>query len=176
MKATPLIVAGVAGFTLAGCGTIFEEDLNRVTADVQEWKQANLGNQQARASQEQPSAAQGATAPKAADPQLVRNVQKELKAEGINPGPIDGIWGPKTSKGVRGFQKAQGLEETGQLNGKTLSALGIAGGQTAAAGAGSQPDSASGQKASSGTPNAQAAAARAGMATGDSDKNVKMQR
>jgi peptidoglycan hydrolase-like protein with peptidoglycan-binding domain len=176
MKATPLIVAGVAGLTLAGCGTIFEEDLNRVTADVQEWKQANLGPQQAQASQEQPSAtqrqpsatqeqpsaAQGATAPKAADPQLVRNVQKELKAEGINPGPIDGIWGPKTSRGVREFQKAQNLEETGQLNGKTLSALGIAGGQTAAAGAGA--------------PSAQAAAARAGMATGDSDKNVKMQR
>jgi peptidoglycan hydrolase-like protein with peptidoglycan-binding domain len=145
MKATPLIVAGVAGFTLAGCGTIFEEDLNRVTADVQQWKQENLGTQQAQASQEQPSAAQGATAPqaaqgetapvKAADPQLVRNVQKELKSEGINPGPIDGIWGPKTSKGVREFQKAQGLEQTGQLNGRTLSALGVAGGQTAAAGA-----------------------------------------
>lgn len=138
MKATPLIVAGVAGFTLAGCGTIFEEDLNRVTADVQQWKQENLGQQQAQASQAQPSAAQGATAQgtttKAADPQLVRNVQKELKSEGIDPGPIDGIWGPKTSQGVRQFQKAQGLEETGQLNGRTLSALGVAGGQTAAAG------------------------------------------
>jgi peptidoglycan hydrolase-like protein with peptidoglycan-binding domain len=143
MKATPLIVAGVAGFTLAGCGTIFEEDLNRVTADVQQWKQENLGQQQAQASQAQPSAAQGASAqgtatPKAADPQLVRNVQKELKSEGIDPGPVDGIWGPKTSQGVRQFQKAQGLEETGQLNGRTLSALGVAGGQTAAAGGGQE--------------------------------------
>jgi peptidoglycan hydrolase-like protein with peptidoglycan-binding domain len=147
MKATPLIVAGVAGFTLAGCGTIFEEDLNRVTADVQQWKQENLGQQQAQASQAQPSAAQGATAQgaaaqgtttKATDPQLVRNVQKELKSEGIDPGPVDGIWGPKTSQGVRQFQKAQGLEETGQLNGRTLSALGVAGGQTAAAGGGQE--------------------------------------
>ena len=149
MKPTQIIVAGVAGLALAGCGTIFEEDLNRVTADVQQWKQANLGNQQAQASQEQPSAqaqasqeqpsaAQGASTPKATDPQLVRNVQKELKSEGIDPGPIDGIWGPKTSRGVREFQKARGLEDSGQLNGKTLAALGVDDGRTAAAGAGAR--------------------------------------
>lgn len=152
MKPTQIIVAGVAGLALAGCGTIFEEDLNRVTADVQELKKGNDPfegrGQVATASQSQPAAGQPQAAAGSSsqrtevvpplNEQLLRNVQKELKAEGINPGPIDGIWGPKTSRGVREFQKAHGLEDSGQLNGKTLSALGIGDGRTAAAGAGAR--------------------------------------
>jgi len=145
MKPTQIIVAGVAGLALAGCGTIFEEDLNRVTADVQEMKKGNdpfEGRGQV-ATASQPQAAAGSTSQRTEvvpplNEQLLRDVQKELKAEGINPGPIDGIWGPKTSRGVREFQKAHGLEDSGQLNGKTLSALGIDDGRTAAAGAGAR--------------------------------------
>lgn len=152
MKPIPLILAGIAGLALAACGTIFEEDLNRVTADVQELKKGNDPfegrGQVATARQSQPAAGQpqaaaGSSAQRAeaappVNQQLVRNVQKELKSEGINPGPIDGIWGPKTSRGVREFQKARGLEDSGQLNGKTLSALGIGDERTAAAGAGAR--------------------------------------
>ena len=145
MKPTPLILAGVAGLALAGCGTIFEEDLNRVTADVQELKKGNDPfegrGQVATASQSQAAAGSGAQRAESTPPanqQIVRNVQKELKSEGIDPGPIDGIWGPKTSRGVREFQKARGLEDSGQLNGKTLAALGVGDGRTAAAGAGAR--------------------------------------
>lgn len=153
MKQLTILVAGAA---LAGCGTIFEEDLDRATQNVQEWKQANVGQparsaQQAQPAQPQASAAQGATTPTATDPQLVRKVQQELKAEGINPGPIDGIWGPKTSQAVQQFQQKRGLQASGQLDARTLSALGVAGGQTAAAG-GNQESK-------------ETAAARAGTAT-----------
>lgn len=66
--------------------------------------------------------------------QLVRNVQDKLRAKGIDAGPVDGIWGPRTHAGLREFQQNQGLETTGQLNLATLSALGIPGEAAAAAG------------------------------------------
>lgn len=66
--------------------------------------------------------------------QLVRNVQDKLRAKGIDAGPVDGIWGPRTHAGLREFQQNQGLETTGQLNLPTLSALGIPGKAAAAAG------------------------------------------
>lgn len=72
--------------------------------------------------------------PAAASAQLVRNVQGELQAQGVDPGPIDGIWGPRTHQAVREFQEAQDLEATGQLNAPTLAALGITGEQSASAG------------------------------------------
>lgn len=69
---------------------------------------------------------------KAVSEQLVRNVQQTLSDKGIDAGPVDGIWGARTSSGVRQFQKAQGMQPTGQLNAKTLSALGIAEGSASA--------------------------------------------
>jgi surface antigen len=38
---------------------------------------------------------------------------------------IDGRWGPKTSAAVQNFQRAQGLQATGQLDETTLAALGV---------------------------------------------------
>lgn len=143
MKYVATLVAGAA---LAGCGTIFEEDLNKLTQNVQEWRQENVGGEPrwAQAPQPQPQAqsaqpqaqpaAQGGSAPDAKDQRLVRKVQQELKAEGIDPGPIDGLWGPKTSRAVRQFQKEARIDASGQLDARTLSALGIAAGDTAAAG------------------------------------------
>lgn len=80
---------------------------------------------------------QGPQAPSmAAGEQLIRNVQQQLRAKGIDAGPVDGIWGPQTHQGVREFQQAQGLQTTGQLNGRTLAALGISQEQSASAGGG----------------------------------------
>lgn len=92
---------------------------------------------------------------------LVRNVQQALEDRGVEAGPIDGIWGPKTAQALKEFQRANGLEASGRLDGATLSALGIPADQRAASG---------------GTSRAEAAAARAGMATRDVDKNVQFQR
>ena len=42
-----------------------------------------------------------------------KNAQQALQAKGYNPGPIDGIHGPRTSAALRDFQKAEGLTVTG---------------------------------------------------------------
>jgi hypothetical protein len=80
----------------------------------------------------------------APDESVVRNVQQALRDKGIDAGPVDGIWGPQTSSGVRQFQKDQGLDTSGQLNSQTLGALGIAGEGSASAGESAKPAAKSG--------------------------------
>jgi hypothetical protein len=76
----------------------------------------------------------GQQVPAPVSAQLVRKVQETLGDKGVDAGPVDGIWGPKTSSAVRQFQQDQGLQATGQLNGETLAALGIAREGSASAG------------------------------------------
>ncbi|MBX5481115.1 MAG: peptidoglycan-binding protein [Myxococcaceae bacterium] len=53
----------------------------------------------------------------------VRELQQLLKARGFNPGPIDGVYGPKTRAAVIAFQKANGLVADGIAGPKTWAAL-----------------------------------------------------
>lgn len=55
----------------------------------------------------------------------IRLLQKRLHAAGFTPGPIDGIFGPRTRQAIRRFQKANGLRATGRLNATTRQALGF---------------------------------------------------
>ncbi|MGE5391561.1 MAG: peptidoglycan-binding protein [Deltaproteobacteria bacterium] len=55
----------------------------------------------------------------------IRTVQTILSARGFDPGPVDGIYGPRTSAAVSEFQTAQGLPATGIVDIATYSALGI---------------------------------------------------
>jgi len=52
-----------------------------------------------------------------------KNAQQALKEKGYDPGPIDGVHGPRTSAAVREFQKAEGLPVTGQVDGETRERL-----------------------------------------------------
>jgi len=54
----------------------------------------------------------------------VRRVQAELAVRGFNPGPVDGVMGPRTEQALRTFQRDQGIVE-GLLTVETLSRLGI---------------------------------------------------
>ena len=45
--------------------------------------------------------------------QAVKDLQEALKALGLAPGPIDGVFGKKTEDAVRAFQKLKGLEVDG---------------------------------------------------------------
>jgi peptidoglycan hydrolase-like protein with peptidoglycan-binding domain len=53
----------------------------------------------------------------------VRQAQMALKEKGHDPGPIDGIMGPRTSAAVRDFQKAENLKDTGRLDADTKARL-----------------------------------------------------
>jgi peptidoglycan hydrolase-like protein with peptidoglycan-binding domain len=49
-----------------------------------------------------------------ADP-AIQKVQEQLKALGVDPGPIDGKMGPKTIAGIKAFEKMAGKPETGKV-------------------------------------------------------------
>lgn len=53
----------------------------------------------------------------------VRELQNELRKDGFNPGPVDGIFGAKTTAAVRAFQAKKGLVVDGIVGPKTWAAL-----------------------------------------------------
>jgi hypothetical protein len=55
----------------------------------------------------------------------VRAAQQALKDKGFDPGPVDGLNGPKTRAAVESYQKQQNLKETGTLGAETLTSLGV---------------------------------------------------
>jgi hypothetical protein len=56
---------------------------------------------------------------------LVREVQLKLSDAGFDPGPADGLMGPRTRDAIRGFQEAKGLAVNGRLDEATQEALEI---------------------------------------------------
>lgn len=60
---------------------------------------------------------EGATGPK------VKELQERLKAQGFNPGPIDGIFGTGTVQAVISFQKYHGLDPDGVVGPSTWKLL-----------------------------------------------------
>ena len=57
---------------------------------------------------------------------LVIKAQQALKTYGIDPGPIDGIMGPRTRTAIKIYQAENKLHETGILDTETQEGLGIA--------------------------------------------------
>ena len=55
----------------------------------------------------------------------VREAQQALKDKGYDPGPIDGINGPRTRAAVRNYQEKEHLNTDGHLDAKTLDSLGV---------------------------------------------------
>jgi peptidoglycan hydrolase-like protein with peptidoglycan-binding domain/TPR repeat protein len=53
----------------------------------------------------------------------VRALQRRLARAGYSPGPIDGLFGPRTEHAVRRLQAAHGLKANGIAGGPTLAAL-----------------------------------------------------
>jgi Putative peptidoglycan binding domain len=53
----------------------------------------------------------------------VRSAQMALKEKGFDPGPIDGVMGPRTKAAVKEFQQKENLTATGQLDADTRSHL-----------------------------------------------------
>jgi peptidoglycan hydrolase-like protein with peptidoglycan-binding domain len=53
----------------------------------------------------------------------VRTYQQQLAQRGFDPGPVDGVRGPRTTAAVKAFQKANGLTSDGIVGPKTMAAL-----------------------------------------------------
>jgi hypothetical protein len=53
----------------------------------------------------------------------VRALQRRLAAAGVDPGPVDGKFGPRTAAAVRTFQRRHGLDVTGRTDLDTATAL-----------------------------------------------------
>ncbi len=54
---------------------------------------------------------------------LVKRAQQALADKGFDPGPADGLWGPRTKKAVTGFQESEGIPSTGELDETTQTLL-----------------------------------------------------
>ena len=59
------------------------------------------------------------------DSTYVRSVQQALADRGYSTGQADGRWGPSTQEALRRFQSSRGMQATGQLDSKTVAALGV---------------------------------------------------
>ena len=55
----------------------------------------------------------------------VAAVQQRLKQNGAYGGPTDGVWGPESAAALEQFERAHGLQVTGQLNQATVATLGL---------------------------------------------------
>jgi hypothetical protein len=80
----------------------------------------------------------------AMDSQTVRQVQQALADKGHNPGPIDGVMGPRTQAALKKYQQQNNLSGASGLDQQTLDSLGV----QASAATGSSGRMASGSSAS----------------------------
>ena len=53
----------------------------------------------------------------------VENLQRQLAAQGFNPGTADGIYGTRTRRAVEQFQRANGLQVDGRAGPRTFARL-----------------------------------------------------
>ena len=53
----------------------------------------------------------------------VRSAQQALRDRGFDPGPIDGVMGPRTTAAVKDFQQKENLNVTGSLDAETNARL-----------------------------------------------------
>lgn len=64
--------------------------------------------------------------------ETVRQVQQALKDKGIDPGPVDGVAGPKTHAALKQYQEQNHLTADGHVSIETLNSLGISNGNPSA--------------------------------------------
>lgn len=57
-------------------------------------------------------------------PATIRQVEQALNEQGYEVGEIDGIWDQQGMRALSNFQQAEGMEQTGNLNTRTIAALG----------------------------------------------------
>jgi peptidoglycan hydrolase-like protein with peptidoglycan-binding domain len=104
---------------------------------------------------------------------MIKQVQTKLNDAGHNVGPVDGIVGPKTQKGLKEFQTSKGLNASGQIDQETLAALGVSGSAAGGSSAKSQKKSegsAAGGSSSASTEKKSEGSAASGSASTSSEQ------
>jgi peptidoglycan hydrolase-like protein with peptidoglycan-binding domain len=142
MKLSHLLIAGATAVSFSA-----------IAADEQKDKQPQAQSSQSQSSQSQ-SASGGSTQSSSQqqagqDQDTVKQVQEKLSAAGHQV-QADGIMGPKTQAALKEYQQSKGLDASGQLDQKTMAALGVGEGATASTG-GSASTGSSSDKSSSGS-------------------------
>jgi peptidoglycan hydrolase-like protein with peptidoglycan-binding domain len=59
------------------------------------------------------------------DPAAIRIIQQALNSSGFEVGSPDGVWGDRTVRALRDFQRSQGIDPRGEPDVYTLAALGL---------------------------------------------------
>ena len=59
------------------------------------------------------------------DPAAIRIIQQALNSTGFEVGSPDGVWGDRTVRSLREYQRSQGIEPRGEPDVYTLTALGL---------------------------------------------------
>ena len=70
------------------------------------------------------AAARPGTSPQPA-PRYVRDAQRALRDLGYEPGPVDGVVGPRTREALVRYQRAERIAVTGRLDPETMVRLDI---------------------------------------------------
>jgi|GEM_PF-2726088 len=99
--------------------------LNLETIQALGVPQVLSGQQQGLPGQTVQEQARGEGAPLFVSPESLREIEQELSSQGYDPGKVDGQWDPEVRNAIRNFEKAQGLEPTGNVNLILLGSLGM---------------------------------------------------
>ena len=92
--------------------------------DTQNQPQQQQVNQQPSENQNQQQA-QNTVDPSKLSTQQIRQIQISLNKQGFDAGHADGKWGPETEKALKDFQQQRHMQASGQLDQRTLQALGV---------------------------------------------------
>lgn len=184
MKRIPIAVAVTAAmFSLSA---VAGGDKQAQAGDKQADKQQSSTMSQEKKSDSGMSAGAGASAPgseskstsaksesksstqaQAQSPEIVKQAQEKLNVT------ADGKVGPETQKAVKEFQTSKGLEATGRLDEKTITALGVS--ESASAGGSAPSSSTAPSSSSSGSAASGGSAAAGGSAASGSTTEQKPQ-
>lgn len=63
--------------------------------------------------------------PRSPAPRFIREAQRTLRALGYDPGPVDGLMGPKTKDALARYQRSERIEVTRRLDPETMARLDI---------------------------------------------------
>jgi len=58
-------------------------------------------------------------------PATIRAIQQALDKQGLQAGPVDGVWGERTVSAIGNLQRARGMPASGELDAHTLAVLGF---------------------------------------------------